>query len=155
MGTTRSFPSDHFLEMIVQVKLVVGALGRALHRATVRKHQQHAPRCAVLHLTLAGPLHGLAIQAFAIMVQLEQCCDGIAAVGFAFTGAFVNVVHAFGHATRIKRLACTQPGTTRLPTVPGSGGKTQHLDGNLGNSRHAAPDIGPKRHRFRVCLHGT
>ena len=59
------------LQVVIEVKLVVGKIGRAVHRTAVGNDKQDAPCRVALHHSSAGPLDGLTVEAFAKVRGLQ------------------------------------------------------------------------------------
>ena len=56
---------DHMFQVIVEVKLIIGEIGGAIHRAAVRDYHQYASPGVTVPQTAAGPFDGLAIEPLA------------------------------------------------------------------------------------------
>ena len=144
---------QHFAQVVVEVVRIVGEMGRAVHRRAVGDHEQQLAFLAARAQPRAGPVHGLAVDAFAEQLGPQQRGHRRARAAPGRARGLEHQVAAFVEPARVRGPARAQPVALRAAAVPGTGGEAQHFAGHAGLLEGAREHVDQHRDRFGMLLH--
>ena len=143
------------LQMIVEIKPVIGEVSRRIHRAAVRDHDQNTPLFTAADHPAAGPFYSLADYPLAKQVRLQQRGDIRLGAAPGGVSRFIYDMTDFIQPARIFRPSAPHPFELTLSTIPGAGSVAKNFGIHFRLFQGATQHVDKYRHRLDMLLHGA